>query len=163
MLKDLDTEPYIVRKLEEYAGCTVVLTNQTAPVPPYPYISYTVITPVHSVEGTYCMRDGIYYQPMLQTWSFTAHSDDSRSCQKTGMRLYDFFARAGRQDLHRKQIAVDSKTNLTSRDNLLTVQFEYRCGMDVTFRMMHLLEVEEENIEQADLRIRMLQKELEKE
>lgn len=149
MLTNLDTEPYIVRQLEAYTNCTVVLTNQTSPAPPYPYISYTIITPVHSVGGTYCMQNGIYYQPMLQTWSLTAHSDDSRACQQLGMRMYDFFARAGRQALQRQQIAVDSKTNLSSRDNLLTVQFEYRCGMDVIFRLMHRLDVQEEKIEEA--------------
>ncbi len=163
MLTELETEPYIVRQLESYIGCAVVLTNQTAPVPPYPYISYTVITPVHSVDGTYCMRGGVYYQPMLQTWSLTAHSGDSRSCQKLGMQMYDFFARAGRQVLYQKEIAVDSKTDLMQRDNLLTIQFEYRCGMDVIFRLMHRLGVQEGTIEQADVRIRMLQNKTEKE
>lgn len=151
MLINLDTEPYIVTLLEQYAGCPVVLTNQTSPVPPYPYISYTIITPVHHVDGTYCMKDGVYYQPMQQTWSFTAHSDDCRACQRLGMKLYDFFARAGRQSLYREQIAVSSKTDLIQRDNLLTIQFEYRCGMDVTFRLMHQIEVDEGSIENLSI------------
>lgn len=153
MLSDFEAEPYIVTQLEQYAGCPVVLSNQTSPMPPYPYISYTIITPVHADGGTYCLKDGIYYQPMLQTWSLTAHFDDCRACQRLGMRLYDFFARAGRMALQRKNIAVSSKTNLMQRDNLLTVQFEYRCGMDVTFRMMHQLEVTEGIIEQAVLHV----------
>lgn len=155
MLIDLDTEPYIVTQLERYTGCTVVLSNQTAPVPHYPYISYTITTPVHQVGGTYCMKEGIYYQPMLQTWSFTVHSDDSRKCQQLGMKMYDFFARAGREALYQNQIAVSRKTDLMQRDNLLTVQFEYRCGMDVTFRLMHQLEVHESTIEQEETQHRV--------
>lgn len=156
MLTDLEAEPYIVTQLENYVHCPVALTNQTAPAPKYPYISYTVTTPVQHTGGTYCMQDGIYYQPMLQTWSFTAHADDSSTCQRTGMRMYDFFARAGRQALYQKQIAVSEKTDLIQRDNLLTIQFEYRCGMDVTFRLMHRLEVHESVIEQAVMRYRIL-------
>ncbi|MDE6021172.1 MAG: hypothetical protein K2H01_09300 [Ruminococcus sp.] len=158
MLAISDIEPKIVTALENYAGCPVVLSNQTAPSPPYPYISYTITTPVHNTDGTYCMKDGVYYQPMLQTWSITAHSDDSRACQKLGMRVYDFFARSGRMALHKIGTAVSSKTNLMNRDNYLTIQYEYRCGMDVTFRMMHQLDVTEETIEQEIMHISMKQK-----
>lgn len=49
-----DYESTIVNELSQYTGCTVVLANQTAPMPPYPYISYTIITPVRAVGGTYC-------------------------------------------------------------------------------------------------------------
>ena len=51
---DQDYESTIVNELSQYTGCTVVLANQTAPMPPYPYISYTIITPVRAVGGTYC-------------------------------------------------------------------------------------------------------------
>lgn len=149
MLINPDTESYIVTQLEHYVGCPVVLSNQTSPVPPYPYVLYTITTPVHHADGTYCFQDGVYYQPMQQTWSFTVHCDDNRKCQRLGMLLYDFFARAGREVLYRNQIAVAQKTDLMTRDNLLTIQFEYRCGMDVTFRIMHRLNVTEEKIEQA--------------
>lgn len=156
MLTDFETEPYIVTQLENYVNCPVILTNQTSPVSPYPYISYTITTPVHHADGTYCFQNGVYYQPMLQTWSLTAHSDNNRDCQKLGMRMYDFFARAGRQALYQKQIAVSSKTDVMTRDNLLTIQFEYRCGMDVTFRLMYRLEVNEGTIERAVMQHRIL-------
>lgn len=156
MLMDLEAESYIATQLENYVHCPVILTNQTAPVPSYPYISYTITTPVHHAGGTYCMREGVYYQPMLQTWSLTAHSDDSRACQQLGMKMYDFFARVGRQSLYQEQIAVSGKTDLMQRDNLLTIQFEYRCGMDVIFRLMHRLDIDEGKIEQATVQHQML-------
>lgn len=158
MLVIPDIEPKIVTALENYAGCPVVLSNQTAPSPPYPYISYTIITPVHKAGGTYCLKDGVYYQPMLQTWSFTAHSDNSRACQHLGMLVYDFFARSGRMALNKIGAAVSSETNLMNRDNYLTIQYEYSCGMDVTFRLMHQLDAAEETIEQEIMRVRMDQK-----
>ena len=83
---------------------------------------------------------------MEQTWSFTVQSDDSRLCRKKSMLLYDFFARAGRDKIGKNGIAVAGNTDLTSRDNLLTIQFEYRNGMDVTFRMMHTIPLEEPTI-----------------
>ncbi len=141
----------IATLLEANIHCPVVLANQTAPSPPYPFLSFTILTPVHAEQGTYCFDNGIYYQPMLQTWSFTAQSDDYAACQEISMRMYDFFARAGRAALYRNQIAVASLTDLTARDNLLTVQYVYRCGMDVTFRTMHQLEVVEGRIEQEML------------
>ena len=50
---DPEAEPYLVTQLEQALGCPVVLANQTAPAPPYPYVSYTITTPVHHVGGTY--------------------------------------------------------------------------------------------------------------
>jgi len=158
MLVIADIESKIVTELEKYVGCTVVMSNQTSPSPPYPYISYTIITPVHNENGTYCMKDGVYYQPMLQTWSLTAHSDDNRVCQRLGMRMYDFFARSGRMNLNNIGTAISSKTDLMNRDNYLTIQYEYRLGMDVTFRLMHQLDMAEGTIEQEIMRIRMNQK-----
>ena len=138
MLNDFDAEAYIVKQLEGYTGCTMVLSNQSGPVPEYPYLSYG-------------LRDGIYMQPMQQTWSITAHGEDSRKCQRLGMRVYDFFARAGRQLLFSRNIAVASFSDLTDRDTYLTIQQEYRCGMDVTFRMLHQLEVAEGSISQVEV------------
>lgn len=155
MLAISDIESKIVTALENYIDCSVILSNQTAPSPSYPYISYTITTPVHNANGTYCMKDGVYYQPMLQTWSFTAHSDDSRACWQLGMRVYDFFARSGRMALHKIGTAVSSKTDLINRDNYLTIQYEYRCGMDVTFRLMYQLDMTEATIEQGIMHIRM--------
>mgnify|MGYP001198293416 CR=1 FL=1 len=158
MLAISDIESKIVTALENYIDCPVILSNQTAPSPPYPYISYTITTPVHHVDGTYCMKDGVYYQSMLQTWSFTSHSDDSRACQRLGMRIYDFFTRSGRGILNKIGTAVSSKTDLMNRDNYLTIQYEYRCGMDVTFRLMHQLDVAEGAIEQEIMRVSMNRK-----
>lgn len=158
MLAISDIESKIVTALENYIDCPVILSNQTAPSPSYPYISYTITTPVHHVDGTYCMKDGVYYQPMLQTWSFTSHSDDSRACRCLGMRMYDFFARSGRGILNKIGTAVSSKTDLMNRDNYITIQYEYRCGMDVTFRLMHQLDVEEGTIKQEIMRVSMNRK-----
>ena len=154
MLIDMDIESKIATLLEEYSECTVVMSNQTSPMPEYPYISYTVTTPVHAENGTYCFKNGVYYQEMLQTWSFTAQSDGCRKCREIGMRMYDFFARAGRAKLQKIGTAVSSLTDVMNRDNYLTIQYEYRCGLDVTFRMMHVVDVPEERIEEEILKVK---------
>lgn len=139
MVADADAQRYIVHELAAYMGCPVVLTNQTTPAPPYPYVSYTILTVVAAKGGTYGFTRGIYLQPMEQTWSLTTHTDNPTDSGTLGMRLYDFFARAGRAALFRENIAVANVGSVTCRDNLLTVQFEYRTGADVTLRLMHRL------------------------
>lgn len=116
---DQDYESTIVNELSQYTGCTVVLANQTAPMPPYPYISYTIITPVRAVGGTYCdQKSGVLYQPMEQTWSFTVQSDDSRLCRKKSMLLYDF--------LLVQDVIKSGKTELPLRERL-TLQVVTTC------------------------------------
>lgn len=149
-----DNEAYIVDALARYMHQPVVLTNTTAPVPPYPYTSYTILNPVIATGGTYCFSHGVYYQPMTQVWSFTTHTDDPIASPRFGMRLYDFFARAGREGLYHHHIVVADVGSVTSRDNLLTLQFEYRTGADVTFRMMHRLDVCEGDITSEDVRVK---------
>lgn len=158
MFCDISIEEKIVTMLESYVKCPVILANQTSPEPKYPYISYTIITPVHAENGTYNFKDGVYYQPMLQTWSFTVQSDKYKECQKISMMMYDFFARAGRAELYKSGISVSDKSNLTSRDNYITIQYEYRCGIDITFRMMQKLDVTEGKIESSNLKYYMKQK-----
>jgi hypothetical protein len=160
MLARPETEAEIVALLEEYTGCTVVLANQTSPMPEYPYISYTITTPVHAQGGTYCITDGEYYLPMLQTWSFTVQSGDYNECMKKGMRMYDFFAQGGIEKLQKINVAVSSKTNLTSRDNFLTIRYEYRCGMDVVFRLPHIVEMTDGEIKNELMHISMNGKEV---
>lgn len=125
--------------------CEVVRQNQIAKAPAYPYVSYTVTTPLSEMRGTYAeAKDGTLYRDMMQTWSFTAQSDDEDEAMELGMKLHDFFTASGITVLADNGITVRRVTNLTTRDNLLTIQYEFRKGLDVMFGLLYSITPDEQ-------------------
>lgn len=146
MIKYRENEILIVDGLQNYLkskgyNCPVIMANQTAPTPPYPYIAYTVITPVSAnMKGYSVANDGMRYKSLVQTWSFTAQSNDDVEAFNVTMLAYDWFALTGNTYLSDNNIVAQRVGNITSRDNLLTIEYEYRYGFDVDFLLMHTLE-----------------------
>ena len=127
-------EIIIVEGLQKELDCPVIRANQTAPIPPYPYVSYTLMTPVSANNGTWGKyEDGKDRKPFTQTWSFTIQSNDSTESQMLALKAYDWFDHVGTVPLNDNHIIVQSISNITNRDNLLTVEYEYRNGFDVVF------------------------------
>lgn len=119
-------------------NCPVIMANQTAPIPPYPYISYTVTTPVRAdMKGYSIDSKGTRYKSLVQTWSFTANSDDDSQSNAVAMLAYDYFALSGNTYLSDNNIIAQRVQSITSRDNLLTIDYEYRKGFDVDFLLYH--------------------------
>ena len=56
------------------------------------------------------------------------------------MMIHDFFAEARRQELADNDIIVADVGAITPRDNLLTIEYEYRKGLDVTLRFNNIIE-----------------------
>lgn len=143
MLDHRANEITIVGGLKDYLStesrpCEVVRQNQVAKIPAYPYVSYTLTTPVSAHSGTYSeAKDGTLYRSILQTWSFTVQSDDQEEALSLAMRIYDFFSAAGVTYLADNGITVRRVRDVNTRDNLLTVQYEYRNGLDVTFGLLY--------------------------
>lgn len=146
MIKYRENEILIVDGLQNYLkskgyNCPVIMANQTAPTPPYPYIAYTVITPVSAnMKGYSVANDGMRYKSLVQTWSFTAQSNDDVEAFNVTMLAYDWFALTGNTYLSDNNIVAQRVGNITSRDNLLTIEYEYRYGFDVDFLLLHTLE-----------------------
>ena len=161
MIQHRANEIVIVDGLKAYLStdvrpCEVVRQNQVAKAPPYPYVSYTVTTPVSAKRGTYCeAEDGDYIQ-VVQTWSFTVQSDDQDEAMTLGLKMYDYFTNAGLTLLSDNGIVIFGVTNLTTRDNLLTIQYEYRNGLDVEFSLLSVIkpenQVRNDIIETIDLK-----------
>lgn len=120
-------------------------------MPQYPYISFTVIN-TETRKGTYSTEDGnTLYMPTLQKWSFTVQSDKDNEALEKSMLIADFFAEAKRQELADNEIIVADVGAITSRDNLLTIEYEYRKGLDVTLRLNNVIENETETIDKVVL------------
>lgn len=139
-------ETLIVNGLQSYLNakgyaCTVVMANQTAPIPDYPYLSYTIINPVVSnMKGYSIAADGTRYKELVQTWSFTAQSDDDVEVANVAMLAYDWFRLTGATYLSDNGIVAQRVGNITNRDNLLSIEYEHRQGFDVDFLLMHTLD-----------------------
>lgn len=143
MVDHRQNEIVIVESLKSYLStderpCEIVRQNQVAEVPPYPYISYTLTTPVSAKAGMYSeAEDGTLYQDILQTWSFTAQSDDQEEALSLAMKMYDFFSAVAITHLADYDITVRHVYNVTTRDNLISIEYEYRNGLDVVFGLLY--------------------------
>lgn len=118
--------------------CPVIRANQTAPIPPYPYLSYTVTQPIVSDSKGYSTEeDGSRFKTLSQVWSITVQSNDDEEAINIAMLAYDWFAIEGNTYLSDNNVVVQRVGNVTSRDNLLSIEYEYRKGFDVYFDLSH--------------------------
>lgn len=130
--------------------CPVIMANQVSPAPPYPYLSYTVTSPVVSdAKGYSIAEDGTRFKPMVQIWSFTAQSSDDVEAFDIAMNAYNWLALSGTVYLNDNRIVVQRVGNITNRDNLLTIEYEYRRGFDAEFLLMHEVNENESECEGA--------------
>lgn len=134
----------IVKALKEYLGCEVILANQTAPIPKYPYVSFSITTPVVANKGTWgrC-DDGTDRKQIEQIWSITVQSNKTQESMDICLKAYDWLDHIGTLFLNDNNIVVQRLENITNRDNLLSVGYEYRNGFDVVFSLMDEISVDE--------------------
>ncbi|WOC33053.1 MULTISPECIES: phage neck terminator protein [Caproicibacterium] len=133
-----EIEAAVADGLQVYLKCPVIRSNQTAPVPPYPYVSYTITTPVQS-GGTWATgEDGRQFIDLPQVWSFTVQAADDMQALQLAMDAFQWFdTEAGHFYLKQNEIAVQRVGSIGNRDNLLSIEYEYRKGFDVTFLLRY--------------------------
>lgn len=137
----------MLSKLEAYIGCVCVPSNTTKKMPAYPYVSFSMINNSEH-GGTYAEttieRDGVEVavrvMPILQTWSFTVQSDKEAEALEKAMLINDFFQEAKIQELADNDIIVAKVGAITPRDNLITIEYEYRKGLDITLRLNNVID-----------------------
>ena len=136
---DLDNiRENIATALHEYLGVQVIRSNTTAPFPQYPFASYTIRELLRNQRGTWGeYDDGKDRISASQIWSITIQAKDSAESMALALKAYDFFCHSGCPILKDKNIVVSSVSEITNRDNMLTVGYEYKNGFDVTFSFMN--------------------------
>lgn len=138
----------IVTGLKKYLGCPVIKSNSNGKTPDYPYVIYTVITPLSENKGTYAeYEDGTKRKPYTQTWSITVLSEDDTECLMLGCKAREWLDEAGRIYLNDNDVIVQSVGSIGNRDNLLTSEYEYRKGFDVVFWLYDTIEGTAESTE----------------
>lgn len=133
-------------ELKRLKDCLVVRQNQAAPIPKYPYCSYTITTPIMENAGT-SNNDNVnqkYYKTYQQVWSFTFQSDNDSDALQLAVNAYNFFAEKGMLTLNDKGVIVVRLGNANNRDNLISIEYEHRYGFDVTFSFTHEVDKDEE-------------------
>lgn len=141
--------------LEEYAGCKAIPSNTTKNIPAYPYISFSVIN-IDTRKGTYSAYTGtkevegretpikFLVMPMSLKYSLTVQSDNEAEALEIAMKVKDFFEEDKRQELADNEIIVADVGGITPRDTMLTIEYEYRKGLDVTLRLNNVIVKEKE-------------------
>lgn len=128
----------VVSGLSEYLKIPVVRGNQNAAPPDYPYLSYNVTTLESANNGTWGeYEDGTDRIPVTQTWSITVQSDKDSESITLASKAREFLCHTGTCYLNDNDVIVQSVTNITNRDSLITIEYEYRNGFDVVFWMMN--------------------------
>ena len=124
----------VVTGLKDYLGCLVTRSNQNIKPPAYPYVSYSIITPMSENNGTYGeYEDGIARKPVTITFSFTAISDDNEESLMLANKAKEYLDYVGTVHLNDNGVIVQSTTNVTNRDNFITTEYQYRNGFDCVF------------------------------
>lgn len=124
----------VPKGLSEYTGVPVIRGNQTANKPKYPFLSYNVTTIASENNGTWQQHDdGIDRKMVRSIWSFSALSDDWDESVSLAIKAREWFDHSGRLYLDEHGYTVQSVTEVTNRDNILTVEYERKNGFDVVF------------------------------
>lgn len=128
----------VVKGLKEHLNIPVIRGNQNAAPPDYPYLSYNVTTLESANNGTWGKyEDNIDRIPVTQTWSITAQSDKDSESIALASKAREFLCHIGTCYLNDNDVIVQSVSNITNRDSLLTIEYEYRNGFDAVFWMMN--------------------------
>lgn len=150
MIEQVRINTIITEGLKRECGCEIIKSNTTARMPPYPYLSFTILT-TENRKGTYSGQ-GTRTIPVKQTWSFTVQGDQDDETLETAMKARDWMEEAGRLHLNDRGIVVQSLGAVTSRDNLISIEYEYRKGFDMVLSLVNTVELPEtETIEQINI------------
>lgn len=127
----------VVTGLKEYLGIPVIRGNQSTEPPKYPYVYYNITTLESANNGTWGeYSDNVDRIPINQTWSITVQSDNYSESIALASKAREFLCHTGTCYLKDNNVIVQRVGDITSRDNLISIDYEYKNGFDVVFWIM---------------------------
>ena len=127
----------VVKGLKDYLNVPVIRGNQNAEPPDYPYVSYNITTLESANNGTWGeYLDDIDRIPINQTWSITVQSDNYSESIALASKAREFLCHTGTCYLNDNDVIVKRVGEITNRDNLISIEYEYKNGFDVVFWIM---------------------------
>lgn len=143
----------IPKNLRMYLGCPIIQSEQNAKKPAFPFGRYKITTLATANNGTYGeYEDNIARKPVKQIWSLTFESDNYEEAVNLANKAHSWLDYVGTTLLNDNDVIVESVGAVGDRSNLLTVDYEYMQGFDMTLWVMDEIEKPEiEVIESIDL------------
>lgn len=130
----------VVSGLRNALDIPVIRSNTTTPLPKLPFCSYTFTSLLDNSKGTWARyNDSFDRLPAHQTVSVTVNSEDYSECAGLALKAHDYFSRSGVETLKDSGIVVESVGNITPRDTVISVEYEYRQGFDIRLGIMNAL------------------------
>lgn len=133
----------IVKGLHDYTRLFVVQSSTIGNMPKYPFITYTVTSPylqigmdeeyTEQVNSVMIQNRHVFHYERV--FSFTIVAKEEGEAMDYCMRAIRYFRNAGVQELKDKGIVVVEVTNITARDNFITIDYDRRYGFDVRIRL----------------------------
>lgn len=132
----------LVKGLHDYMNMLVVQSSTIGDMPKYSFISYTVTSPylrlgqdeeyTEKENSTYQNRHVLHYE---RVFSFTIVARDEDTAMDKCMQAMRYFRNDGVLELKDKGIAIVEISNVTARDNFITIDYDRRYGFDVRIRL----------------------------
>lgn len=152
----------IVNLLQAHISCPVILADQAAPKPPYPYVGIKETSPFIPQPGQPNITDEPLSQDIRQVatsqptkvLSVTIYSDSFQTAETLSQQVHDWFSFTGERQLKEAGFVVVNVTAITNRDSLIIDDYERRRGFDVTLRFTHVQESVVEAIEDVQIEMR---------
>lgn len=142
LIKHSDIRDKLVTGLHNFTKLLVVQQSSTGKQPAYPFITYSVNNPylqlgqpehyTEETDGSTIERNKEHYE---QVYSFTVASKDEDEAMDMCLLAIQYFKFYGVQELKDHNIAVVKVSNLSARDNMITINYERRYGFDVRIRV----------------------------
>lgn len=131
----------VAQGLSACLSIPVIRGNQTAEAPPYPYAMYNLTTVASANNGTWQQHaDGMDRLLVRSIWSLSFMAADYDTSMTLASRAREWLLHTGRVYLADNGITVQSATDITNRDNILTVEYERKNGFDVVFYVYDVAE-----------------------
>lgn len=138
--------------LSEYLEIPMIRSDQTGPAPAYPYGTGKATTPAGANNGTWQQHNDGFDRLMVRSiWSLSFLSADYDESVMLATKAREWITHTGRVWLSDRGITVQSATNITNRDNILTVAYESKHGFDVVLYVFDEVSNPSETIEQVAL------------
>jgi hypothetical protein len=143
----------VVKGLKDYLNCPIVRANQTEKPPKYPYVTYTITQLLGENNGRYgAYGDGKDRKMFNQTWSISALSDDNTESVTLAIKAREWLDHIGHTYLSDNNVVVQSIGSVMNRDNVISIEYEYKNGFDVVFTLFDVVDnPHTEFIETADV------------
>lgn len=140
----------VVKNLKKYVGCPFIMSDQKGGMPEMPYGRYTITTLATANNGTYGeYEDGVARKPVKQIWSITFESEKYEEAVFFANKARSWFEYVGTTLLNDNDVIVETVGAIGNRSNLLTIDYQYAYGFDVTFWATDEIEMPEVEVIEA--------------